>query len=529
MRHAFLIATLVALAAVPAAAQGEFRWEQSDALKVRFKVHNKVFPIPLKLGGGESEVRMQFEPKDPGDYIYGRYGAFKWEFVVLEFPKANAASKPATGKPGAAVDEDGDRGPASSFVQWVTERDRNNKDRTFAVKGKEMKPKAKAPAWTWWEYTDKVPMTNGAEDFEQLWYNTAAVYSYPDRDVALVARIPVKKGTKPDPKHMKWMETMCQSVETIAGDDGDSVDTKRDQYANSEERKQDLERAKANIANLKGWDYFTTPNFIVLYSWNPEQPAKRNDSLKLARYLSDNLEEMRELYQKDYPPHDKQLTFYSVLRICDSYDEFRKYGDTPAGVIGWFNPRSLELVVFDDKQNLVGGDKNLLATVFHEGWHQYGCSYFGLRIEDDAAQLGGKELHRWFDEGTGDYYGGFTRAGKSWKYAVDKGRKQSIRAQVARGTFIPVAEIINWNKDKFYGPRAPDHYAQGYAIVDFLRRGKQVLGAKFDDRWDQVLEIYRATMLETKDQKQAVKKAFEGIDMAAFEAQWVEWVKTQMN
>ena len=157
MRHAFLIATLVALAAVPAAAQGEFRWEQSDALKVRFKVHNKVFPIPLKLGAGESEVRMQFEPKDPGDYIYGRYGAFKWEFVVLEFPKANAASKPATGKPGAAVDEDGERGPASSFVQWVTERDRNNKDRTFAVKGKEMKPKAKAPAWTWWEYTDKVP------------------------------------------------------------------------------------------------------------------------------------------------------------------------------------------------------------------------------------------------------------------------------------------------------------------------------------------------------------------------------------
>ena len=89
----------------------------------------------------------------------------------------------------AHVEDDEARGPASSFVQWVTERDRNNKDRTFAVKGKEMKPKAKAPAWTWWEYTDKVPMTNGAENFEQLWYNTAAVYSYPDRDVALVARI----------------------------------------------------------------------------------------------------------------------------------------------------------------------------------------------------------------------------------------------------------------------------------------------------------------------------------------------------
>ena len=56
-----------------------------------------------------------------------------------------------------------------------------------------------------------------------------------------------------------------------------------------------------------------------------------------------------------------------------------------------------------------------------------------------------------------------------------------------------------------------------------------MLGTKFDDRWDQVLDIYRATMLETKDQKQAVKKAFEGIDMAAFEAQWVDWVKTQMN
>ena len=34
-------------------------------------------------------------------------------------------------------------------------------------------------------------------------------------------------------------------------------------------------KATANIQGLKGWDYFTMPNYIVLYSWDFEKPAER--------------------------------------------------------------------------------------------------------------------------------------------------------------------------------------------------------------------------------------------------------------
>ena len=36
-------------------------------------------------------------------------------------------------------------------------------------------------------------------------------------------------------------------------------------------------------------------------------------------------------------------------------------------------------------------------------------------------------------------------------------------------------------------------------------------------------------MLESKNQKTAVEKAFEGIDWDAFEAAWIDWVKTKMK
>jgi hypothetical protein len=61
-------------------------------------------------------------------------------------------------------------------------------------------------------------------------------------------------------------------------------------------------------------------------------------------------------------------------------------------------------------------------------------------------------------------------------------------------------------------------------MVDFLKRGKEVLGKKFDPSWEGVLDRYRTTILETKDKKKAVEKAFEGVDWDAFDEAWIAWV-----
>lgn len=508
------------LLAASLAAQSEYNQEQNDKLMIKYQVHRKLAAVPLKIGSINPHLRAQYKPNDDGDYIRGQYS---WELYILEFPKKRGApAKPKEATDGGTTTAGGtdaseaiaEHLAAADFREWVTEKDDSIKDRTFQEKGKSEKAKGKRPAFSYWEYSD-------VDDRFGFWYRCAAVYDFEDKEIALVVNIPAIGKPKPKDNWLKWANRMITSLEILDPSDvqtSNEPDEDRDTFANTPERQKELDKAKANIANLKHWDYFTMPNYIVLYSWDPEKPTKRRESYKYARTMVEGLEQCRELYIQDYPPHDKMQQPYSVLRICDNYDEFMKYGNTPPGVVGWFNPGSKELVMFDDKTNLVGGDKDAKATCFHEGWHQYSNSYFGDNVE----------LHRWFDEGSGDFYGAHTKKSK-WSYESDKGRYQSIRTQVARGNFIPLREIVSWNKDKFYGPRAPDHYAQGYSLIDFLRRGPDKLGKRFDDSWKNILETYRKTMLETKNQKTAVEKAFEGVDFDALESAWIDWVKKYMK
>jgi hypothetical protein len=522
MRTACCLAVTLAAAllAPQSLAQDEYRWEKSDASKVRFKVFKKLASVPLKLGDSRTEYKMKFEPPDAGDRIWGKYGSFSWTLLLLDFKKPTEKTTTTGGK--GPVESEAAKA-AADFREWVTERDEESHDRKFVTKGVDAKAKGKNPAHKWWEFTDSHKMTNGREVFDQLWWNAGAVYTLEGREVALVCRVPIKKGERPDPKHVTWIETMLKSVETIEGAEGEA-DEDREKFANTPERKTALEAAKANIANLKGWDFFTSPNYIVLYSWDapPADPTgKRREGIKFAKDLIQKLEDVRELYVKQFPPHDKVVQPYSVLRICESYPEFCKYSEIPQDrtTIGWFSPRTKELVVFEDSQHEF--KMNVVTVTCHEGWHQYADSYFGGERT---------ELHRWFDEGHGDYFGSFTKKGSSWSYSAEKGRHNAIRSMISRKTFVPLREIVTWNKDKYYDKaRGGEYYAEGYSLVDFLRRGPDVLGKKFDERWTKIIPIYTSTMLETKDQKKAVEAAYAGVDWDQFEATWIEWVRNSMK
>ena len=533
LTHTLLVPALL----VPALlAQGEYRYERDEDLKIRFKVHKKLSATPLKLGEVNPHLRRKYEPKDPGDYIFGQLGTYEWYVNIYEFPKRAAGeTKPEATTEGGTTTEGAkeaikslllDKLSAANWQAFVTEKDDSIKNRQFILKGQSIKQRGKVPAHTWWEYSDTTPASTGKD---LIWYKGAAAYDFPKSEVVIVVNIPINdtKSTKPDAKYLKWIHDICESLEPFSeselaatNDDGESADVAaKEKFADTPQKKAELEKAKNNIQSFDNWDYFTTKNYIVLFGWDREKKDLRKENLKFSRGLVNSLEQMRELYLKDYPPHENMLSMYSVLRVCDNAEEFMRYGSTSWGVVGWFSPATKELVVFDDKQRYYGGDKDVYATTMHEGWHQYGHSYFGESAE----------LHRWFDEGSGDFYGSNTKAGGKWSYKVDKGRKTSIASQIARKNYIPLREIVGWSKDKFYGPRAPDHYAEGYSLVDFFRRGPDVLGKKFDPAWGKVLETYRLSMLETKNQKTAVEKAFEGVDFDKLEAAWMDWVKTNMK
>lgn len=157
----------------------------------------------------------------------------------------------------------------------------------------------------------------------------------------------------------------------------------------------------------------------------------------------------------------------------------------------------------------------MLSIAYHEAWHQYSDQYWPE-----------VELHRWFDEGLAEYFGSLRRSGKNEVLVPHKGRLDSLREQMASKTLIPSGEIVGWSRAKFYGARAPDHYAQAWAMADFLIRGKAKLGAKWDPEWSEILPTYAKIALEEKDAEKAARVCLEGVDAIAWEAAWIDWVKS---
>ncbi len=518
MKRTLLVPMAVVAVAALAAAQ-DYTTDQIDDLGVKYRVFKKLARLPLKLGESHPNLRARYRPDNEGDYIWGSKGRFEWSFDVYEFKPAEAPA-PATGEKnskGEAGARNVERAIeakflATTFQEFVTSsKDPDAQSRKFITKAKAVKANravGKKLPYEYWEYTDVKKMHNSYEEFDQLWCKCAAVYNVGDRQVALITDMPVKKD-KLDPKHLDWAKSMLESLSLLKDKElavaGEEADGELERWADTSERKEAVGKAKANIAGLDNWGMFTTPNYIVLFSW---PKGKEKDFRADAAEIAAEMDRMRALYQEHYPPHDKMKLPYSVMRICSAEDEFHKYSEnTGRGVIGWYSPLTKELVLFV-------GRRDVKSTAFHEGWHQYANAYFGDAVE----------LQRWFDEGTGDFFGAFEWQSGKWSYATSQMRKISIKTLVNTEKFVPLAEIVTWNKDKFYGDNAPDYYAQGYAMVDFLRNGKRSRG-RWDPAWGEILETYRRVMLETKNPKKAVETAFAAVDWDKLTKAWVAWVK----
>lgn len=526
-RHLGLSLLLIAALPMGLCAQ-DYSWERLDDLGIKYKVFQKLKQIPLKLGTSHPDLRARYEPGDAGDYIWGTKGRYNWDLRIFEF--VPAAVVPLTGKDAPKSQQEAEdmarqmmagKRSSSSFREFVTggqQKDDSNYDRKFDPKAKGLARKGNKsgtkPPYTWWEYTDNRPMHSPrtGENYDQLWYNCAAVYELDGREIALVTSMPLKRGNKLDSKYMRWVRSMLLSVTTLKEREmsGETADEQLFEHADTPERKKAVEAALANISGLDHWDIFTTESYIVLYSWPPKKNDKKRKNFLAAKDIAESMDRMRELYKEYYPPKEGTVFPYSVMRVCSTGEEFQKYGESGAGVVGWFSPVSKELVLF------LSNDKEMTKTVaFHEGWHQYSDTYF-----PDV------ELQRWFDEGTGDFFGSFEWSGGRWRYDVSKMRKISIKTIVNTNAYQPLAEIVTWNKDKFYGDKAADYYAQGYAMVDFLQRGGDKRTSGWDDAWGEILETYRTTMLETKNPKKAVAAAFANVDWDRFTKAWVKWVKS---
>lgn len=123
---------------------------------------------------------------------------------------------------------------------------------------------------------------------------------------------------------------------------------------------------QAEVAPLSDWRIEDTPQEKFLLKTS-------HDDADFVEHVIERLERSRELFERDFPP-PPGFRHVSIVRLCSSSEEFHQYGGTHRGVMGWFNPGTTELVLFD-AQDI---DRNMsFAVMTHEAFHQYCYFLFG--------------------------------------------------------------------------------------------------------------------------------------------------------
>jgi len=310
-----------------------------------------------------------------------------------------------------------------------------------------------------------------------------------------------------DKKNKKsWEKAVVKSMKTfrpmVKGADGVELDE-----VNSESSYEDLlEYHTHDVEQTPGWRLVETREKQYLIKTNVGKKDKSDIDLVIKR-----IEASRRLYEEDFPPA-KPITSVSVIRLCATQEDFNTYGQTGAGVAGYFNPGSEELVLYFGS----GGKDMTLAVMTHEGFHQY-CHFLFNR----------SEAHRWFDEGHGDYYGAWDMKGKKLVPNEDmKGglaRIPIIKEMFKSETIKPLSEHIRYDHRSWQsqGPSNVSCYAQSFSLIRFLREGTRgkIKGKMWKKEYAEIIPSYMSTLNDgyTAAYAEIVKSAEEALAEAKAE------------
>ena len=292
-----------------------------------------------------------------------------------------------------------------------------------------------------------------------------------DYDVCMVFSV-----HESDDKTDAWLRLFAKSAKTFE-------EVEREERGTLEEAEgyeEVLAYYEAETSRTPGWHAIGTPSENSVIKTN-------SDNRRFIKELIERLENSRELFERDFPPPEG-FDHVSVVRVCDKEAEFHKYGGTGGGVAGWFNSGTTELVLYD----AVAIDRNgSFAVMTHEAFHQYCYFLFGR-----------SEAHRWFDEGHGDYYGGFKFKGRKAQVTARMPggleRYSRIKEMIQQGTYEPLERHLNFNHRQWQsqGPSNVSPYCQSWSIIYMLRQGQlgEVPRKMWKPEYDTIIADYVRTL-----------------------------------
>lgn len=369
-----------------------------------------------------------------------------------------------------------------------------------------------------------------------------------DLDIALIAN-----GPGDEKKWMKFegpFQTMGKSFKRL---ELEALVAASAKAGDSPQRSRKRAEITAKIKSQPGWSLYETPNYFIV---------SNNTDKAFIDELMVRLEAIRKCYEETYPVekvlalkklHDEAEakkraaepkkdkpegaggsteedhteakdvdsvaeSRCSVVRVVQNAEQYHSYGGPPQSA-GYFSPDQGELVIYDDKA--VGGRNNSWATMNHEAFHQYIFCFFGSLSP-----------HRWYDEGTGDFYAGYQLKNSRFELKPFDWRvstiKEALRARTSgKQTYVPLKELVRFTHDEYYGKNkynlgGGENYAQGWSFIWFLRTGPKNCRA-WNKAWTPILDQYLKVLAESGDLDQAVDQAFAGVDWDELEKAWIDY------
>lgn len=386
-------------------------------------------------------------------------------------------------------------------------------------------------------------------------YIWAVVYEMgPDLEVGLVFNAPAAKK-----KWAKWKKPLRSMAKSFKRVEVERVVVEVDESM-SGMRAAKYAELQDQISRMPGWALYYTPNYFIISA---------NSDRKFMQNIQERLEAIRAVYEAEYPiekalearrakerreaeqakrrkrkkkdkdgadeepdaksgdgeddangddehtvamradPMERSRT--SIVRVCENRDQYHSYGG-PGGSAGFWNSDTEELVIYDDKE--IGGRENTWLVLNHEAFHQYIFYFYGNIAP-----------HSWYNEGTGDFYSGYKLKHNKFDLKPAAWRQRTAQVNIRAGKYAPLKDLVRWKKSEYYGNNdlklgQGANYAQGWALVYFLRTGKANRARGWQDSWGNILDVYLDTIVETGDLEEAVDEAFDGVDWEAFEEAW---------
>jgi hypothetical protein len=262
--------------------------------------------------------------------------------------------------------------------------------------------------------------------------------------------------------------------------------------------------AKKSIANSQGWWFAETAEYIFLS--NIRSAAGK----KIVQDLQKELPVYRAACMKMIPPAEP-ISDVSVVRIFEDREEYVKYvGKEREWTAGLWWPAQRELVILSHGKDIA----TTMEIIRHEAFHQYLFYASGM-----------KEHAMWFNEGHATFLEEATplRTGKGLdipepariKYVVEN--LESVSLNLEKILYSPYNAFYSGTQEGIAA-----NYATACSLVYFFRKG--VPATKLTP-YAKVMETYQATLMETGNAETATKKAFEGIDMKKFKADFIKFWK----